>query len=646
LPQYEFNIKDYTRIFYKRKFLVLATLLTGVIAGLILFPPAPPVYKSSTTVKIEERKTIAGLLTEWIVYNPGDIMASQTNIIKGYPIIRHSAIRLGLIQEDSPMDQVHKVVSNLQEKIETKRLDQTNIIEITGISNIAEDAMNLANTVAAVYVEENLREKREQARSSRLFIEEQLLILNKRLEESERTMGGAKEEASRLKELAYSGKETGNLQENLVELKYQLARLSQRYTGKNPKIIELKQQINDLESRLEIKSDSYALQNMELSEQELKQVKLAREVEINTKLYMMFKEKLEEARITEAQKVGDVSIIDPAVLSNAPVNTAGNINVLLGGLIGLLTGIGLVFVLEAMDRSIWTVEEAENIMKLPVLGVVPSADRDIKKGRSKPASNMPDISSRESADIYIRMITHHLPTSLMAESFRNIRTNLRLGPSRKTILVTSAGAGEGKTTVLVNLGLAVAQTGAKTLLVSSDLRKPAVSRSFGIRSGPGLTEVISGTATLDEALKNISDIILGDAALEMITGSSGMDNIWILPSGHPPVNPAEILESGKNVELIEELRRRFNYIFFDSPPVLPVTDASLLASRVDSVVLCYQVGKLPRESLLRAKIQIESVGANISGIVLNHNRLQKGTALHPIHYGDKESYYGEQSQPV
>ena len=199
------------------------------------------------------------------------------------------------------------------------------------------------------------------------------------------------------------------------------------------------------------------------------------------------------------------------------------------------------------------------------------------------------------------------------------------------ILITSAGSQEGKTTVLINLGLTVAQTGARILLISGDLRRPAIAKTFGVKREPGISELISGTVPLEEAFRNISDLILGDSGLHNITKTPGLENITILPCGKLPHNPAEILESREWAALLQELRERFDYIFLDSPPVLPVADASILASQVDSVVLCYEIGKISRDALLRAKNQLESVGAHIAGVVLNQIKPQ-AMALHPYPY--------------
>ena len=662
MPQYELNLRDYLRIFHKRKFTIIITFLLVTTGSIFFSPkPPPPIYKTSTTVKIEQRKTIAGLLTEWIVYSPGDAMASQTNIIKGFQIMKNVALRLGMINDNSPTPEIHKVVSGLQSSIETERIERTNLIKITASADNAKQAMDLAEAVASVYIEASLLEKTRQFRSARQFIEEQLSILGSRLEEAEDRLSEFEDKINKNDEVKEADEidEAMNMrllepiQQKLVDLKFELAALQQRYTDKHPRIVRLNRQIRELELQQEKQIKDLEAQQQKrikaseakqkkrlkesegqqksLSEQKLKYARLSREVEVNKKLYMMFKEKLEEARITEAQKVGDVSIVDPAVMPDSPVSTQGKMNVFIGGIMGLILGITIAFIFETMDTSIGTIEDVENVVKLPVLGVVPSARQELKKKKVKYKKKTSSVSRKEAEEAYTRLIVHHQPRSPVAEACRNIRTNLKLSRSKKTVLLTSSGPQEGKTTILINLGLAVAQTGAKTLLVSSDLRRPVIARTFGIKKEPGLTELVSETVNMDEALRNISDIMLGDMELNEITKSPGIENVWILPSGHLPANPAEILESQSWADLVEELKKRFDVIFFDSPPVLPVTDASLLASRADSVLLCYEIGRISRNALLRAKIQLESVGANMSGVVLNQIKLQTN-AIEPYPY--------------
>jgi len=627
LAQHDLNFRDFFRIFRKRKFVIVASFLVVTISTVVYLSMQLPIYKTSTTVKILERQSIAGLLTEWIVYSPADIMESQTKVIEGYPIMKKVALRLGLIDDSTPIPKVHSVVVNLQGKIIAETISRTNIIRITASATSAKKAMELASTVAHVYVEENLLEKRKQASTARRFIEEQLLQLEKRLEAGEERLRELGDEVSDIRL-------TGSTQKKLVNLEFELVALLKKYTDKHPSVIQLKEQIKDLEG-----------QTKDFSGQELEYSRFNREVEVNKKLYSMFKEKLEETRITEAEKVGDASIVNPAVMSGSPVSAQKHITVLLSGMAGLMLGFVLAILFETLDASIGTIEDVENSVKLPVLGVIPSIPGYSEQGKSVLARFKRTILYPKKTNIqeaYTRLIVHHKPKSPMAEAYRHLRTNLKIPQSQGTFLITSAGPREGKTTVLVNLGLAVAQKGAKTLLVSSDLRRPALAKTLGLKKEPGLNEVIAGTVKLEDGLRSIVDLMLGDMELCEIMKTPGIENMWILPSGHVPPNPSELLEAKELPRLIEELKKRFDVILFDSPPALLVTDAGLLATKVDSVILCYEIGRIAREALVRVKTQLESAGANISGVVLNHITPQtEALTPYPYYYRYKYKYYTE-----
>ena len=328
----------------------------------------------------------------------------------------------------------------------------------------------------------------------RKFIENQLTSLDKRSKEVEERLRILRTE---VKDIQISPA----IQGKLTELEVQLVSLMQKYTDKHPAVVKIRGQINDLESQFS-----------EFSKQELEYAGLLREVEVNKKLYEMLKEKLEEARISEAQKVNDVSMLNPAGLPDQAMGTTSESGYLIGGLLGLILGITFAFLREGLDTSIGTMEDVENFIKLPVLGVIPSVPTTFKETKNlfiKLKRRLLHEQKSETEEVNTRLIVHHEPGSSVAEACRNIRTNLKIGPSRKTFLITSAGPREGKTTVLINLGLTVAQTGARTLLVSTDLRRPTVDKTFGIDRTPGISEIITGKVALKDAIRSVSDIMLG-----------------------------------------------------------------------------------------------------------------------------------------
>ncbi len=628
MAQYELSLRDYLRIFTKRRFTILFTFLVVVFSTYFYLSNQPVWYQSSVTIKIEERKTIVGLLTEWIVYKPGNIMESEVKTIKSYAMLKKLAERLGILNEQSTLEQVHGAVTSLAGTISAEHLGGTNMIRLTVVRRNAKEARDLANLLVQVYTEENLASKAKQFTQAREFIQEQLTNVQGRIKDLEYRMKAFSSEVKNV-QLAEP------MQKKIMELEFQAAELLQKYTEKHPKVSALRDQIKNLEDQIK----GFSGQDIEYS-------RMQRELEVNKKMYETLNEKLEEARISESQRVADVSVIEPAVIPGSPVSGNRRVGMMAGALLGLILGFSLAFIVETLDTSIGTIEDVESLVKLPVLGVVPSIDYELRQTKGIIAKIKKKYFAQQhrsiNEDRYVRLISHYEPRSSIAEAYRNIHTNLRLGPQKKALLVTSAGPAEGKSSVVTNLAIVMAQTGLKTLLVSTDLRKPVLAKTFGVKKEPGLTEVVTKAVELDAALNNITDIIVGDLKFEDIRKTPGIENIWILSSGHIPANPVEILESKEIPGIIETLRSRFDVIIFDAPPVLPVTDASLLALKVDTVIIVHEIGKTSRDALLRTKIQLETVGAKISGIILNHiNPQTEALTTYPYYSHYKYRYYGK-----
>ena len=268
---------------------------------------------------------------------------------------------------------------------------------------------------------------------------------------------------------------------------------------------------------------------------------------------------------------------DSPVISESPVSPNVTLNLVLGAVVGLIFGVGIAFFLEYIDTSVKTMDDVERYLQVPVLAVIPK-----------------DIS----------LLHRQRGSSPDAEAYRILRTNIefnRKNPEDNTITLVSGGAGEGKSTTLMNLAYICAQGGYTTLMIDADLRRPRLHTFFGINNSVGLTNYLT------------TDLMLEDVILQ-----TPVDNLYFMPSGILPVDAAGILNSRRMSELIQDVKQRFDLIFVDSPPILGVSDASVLVSEVDLTIIVAQHRKLPRNMLLRVKQAIESVGGNILGVVLNN----------------------------
>ena len=227
---------------------------------------------------------------------------------------------------------------------------------------------------------------------------------------------------------------------------------------------------------------------------------------------------------------------------------------------------------------------------------------------------------------------------------------MSLDKQGKSFLVTSSFVQEGKTFNSVNLALSIAQTGKRVLLIEADLRKPVIHRSFGLEKTPGLTDCVMGNYEWEDVVNSITDVMLGDFELDEILKTPGLDNLNIIVGGTKPPNPAEILRSKRFSELLQRAYQEYDIIIVDSPPVLPVVDATEIGPQVDGVILVYTVGKIGRGVLKRAKTSLDNINANVWGIILNNVKPEAGPDYFKYHtqyyYGEEDKIERPQSIPI
>lgn len=284
---------------------------------------------------------------------------------------------------------------------------------------------------------------------------------------------------------------------------------------------------------------------------------------------------------TASESPVKLSVVKPAVPPMAPSTPNTPLNLFLGIMLGLVAGIGWSFLRAAIDTRIRGSEDLKNATDSPVLGGV-SYDSDVAK---KP------------------LLTQIEPQSVRAESFRQIRTNLQfanINSASKTLLITSSVPGEGKSTTATNTAIAMSQSGLKVVLVDADLRRPTVAEYLGLEGNAGLTTALVGEATVHDLLQP--------------WGNEGMH---VLTSGRIPPNPSELLGSASMSKLLTTLEEEFDVVIIDAPPLIPVTDASVLAQRVGGVLLVVGAGKLRTQDLQKSIASLDFVGANVLGMVLN-----------------------------
>jgi polysaccharide biosynthesis transport protein len=334
--------------------------------------------------------------------------------------------------------------------------------------------------------------------------------------------------------------------------------------------------------------------------QEITYRRLMRERDNTGKLYGTLLERTAETDLIHAMQVSLVRVIDRALVPGIPVSPNVRSSMTVGGVLGLLLGVAIAFVLARLDRVIRTPEEAE-ALGLTILGIMPRIEEGSPAqgptyGRRK-RRNAPDkIDNRD-------LIVHTHPKSAVAECCRTIRTNLTFmsaDTARRTLVVTSASPREGKTTVTLSLAISLAHSGKRVLVVDTDLRKPRIHRSLGKSSARGVSGILVGEQTVDECVQE-----------------TDVPGLSFLASGPIPPNPAELLHTVQFRDLVRELSRKFDMVIFDSPPLAAVTDAAIIAPQVDGALLVIHGQKTTREALRSSLRQLRDVKCNLTGGVLN-----------------------------
>jgi len=434
------------------------------------------------------------------------------------------------------------------------------------------------------------------------------------------------------------------------DLKVQIADLSTQFGPSYPKIAQINNQLKEVRTLIDseankivdrVRGQYLAAQQQEdlidaefekqkqeankLNESAIDYTFLKRDVDVNRQLYEGLLQKLKEAGVSAGLKSNNVRLVDVARAPSAPTEPNIPRNLTFAFVLGLTSGVGLAFLLESMDNTIRTTEQAQLISGLPALGMIPLGSKSVEE-TSATGNRLTVASSREA----VELVTQARPHSQMAESYRALRTSLLLstsGTPPKVIMVTSARPQEGKTTTSINTAVVLGQKGVQVLLVDADLRRPSVHKTLGMGPRSGLSNVLTGAITAEHA----------------ITASGILPNLHVLTAGTPPPNPAELLASSNMGDLLLDLRDKYDHIVIDTPPTLSVTDAVVLSPRADAVVLVIRSGYTTKQALRRARDILAQVNAHVTGVLLNAVDLRSPDYYYYYEYQGKyhADYYRE-----
>jgi exopolysaccharide transport family protein len=721
----ESALGEYFRILVKRKWTVLACLVSIFSAVAIASLKMTPVYEARGTIAIN--KADSGLVNfnnsptfNVDYYDPtemetevrilqSDLLALQ--VIKelaldrrpefgGKPAPLPSTLELAPDSLQGDSGRTSSLLSAFRGSLTVSLAPNTHIIELRYRSTDKEMAAQVVNTVMTTYTENNFKSRFDSTMQASDWLSKQLVDLQMKVEtsqeklvryqkeheilgidekqnittakldelnkaltiaESERmdkeavyrlVQGGDSDtiaSAAGVLDAAGAGSQGSSLLETLrgkqAELKIQAADLSTQFGPSYPKLAQLNNQIKEVDAQIlaetkkvsgKIKGqytaalqrenmlhDALEKQKQEankLNESAIEYSLLKRDLDSNRTLYEGLLEKLKEAGVSAGLRSNNFRIVDVARVPTAPIEPNIPRNLSFAFMLGLTSGVGLAFLLEGLDNTVRTTEQAQIISGLPPLGMIPLGSRSTREGANP--KRLIIASSKEA----VELITQVRPQSQMAESYRALRTSLllsNLGAPPKVIMVTSALPQEGKTTTSINCAVVLAQKGIRVLLIDADLRRPSIHKTLGMGPRSGLSNVLTGSSSLENA----------------ITRSPILPNLDVLAAGTPPPNPAELLASPNMRDMLDQLRSRYDHIVVDTPPTLSVTDAVVLSPRADAIILVIRSGQTTKQALRRSRDILMQVNAKVSGVLLNAVDLSSPDYYYYYEYQGKYARY-------
>ncbi len=472
---------------------------------------------------------------------------------------------------------------------------KTDLLALTYLSNDPYKAMQTINEIVSVFVKQNRETKTAEAQKTLEFLDKQLPILKDQLDAATKALNDYRTRKGSI-DLEI---ETQSLLEAIVGLqtdwnilKAQRDELRQKFTESHPNIVGLDKKIARIEEQ--IQSAEKKISTLPDTQQVI--LRLMRDVEVSNELYVTVLQNSQKVRVAKEGAVGEIIIIDEAILPNIPDRPKKALIVTISFVLGLVLSIAIVLIKKAHQMGIEDPEEIEKHLNIPVYATVPhSAVQDkinvqIKKNSKANQNELLVLALKDKDDLAI-------------ESLRSLRTTLHfafLESQNNIIMITGASPGIGKTFVSTNLAVLLADSGKKILLIDGDLRKGFLNKILGVERKQGLSNLIVNPSLLDQSIQIIPEA-----------------NIDFLSTGAIPPNPAELLLHERFGKLLETLSTRYDHIIIDSPPILAVTDASIIGRMAGATLMVVKAGAHPMRELEQSIKRFSQAGVHIKGIVFN-----------------------------
>jgi len=488
-----------------------------------------------------------------------------------------------------------EAISQLQKDITvTEKGKLTGVLELTMESTSPDLVLQTLDEIANIYVRQNVEQKSAEAQKTLEFLEKQLPVLKDQLEAATTALNDYRMRHGSID----LNMETQGVLQGVVELQTQITQLQQnrdelrqRFTESHPSVVSIDKQIARLQGQLN--SNDKKIEVLPETQQVI--LRLARDVQVNTELYTALLNNAQTLRVSKAGTVGNVRIIDYAVLPNNPISPKKPLIVAISFILGLILGVAFAFIRKSLNRGVEDPDLIEKQLNIPVYATIPHSTQQ-EKIQSKLIKN-----KRQENELSILALENK--EDLAIESLRSLRTTLHfayLEAKNNIIMITGPSPGIGKSFVAINLATVLADAGKKILLIDGDLRKGSINKPLGVSREQGLSEFISNTITLDVAIHKIPTA-----------------NFDFIATGSIPPNPSELLLHERFGIFLESISKHYDHVIIDSPPILAVTDAAIIGRMASVTLVVIKAGQHPMRELEQCTKRLLQAGVDIKGLVFN-----------------------------
>lgn len=600
------DFRTYLRILLKYTPLIIGITIVTTAIAIIYSMTATEIYESRVMLRIEQ-ENVNMLPTLDNLYSENsrsfDFFQTQIKLFTTRTLIKMTLDRLKQIKKPFMPEEPSegKRITDFLKKITIRPEPRSQLVNVIIEDKDKHLAAIYANTLAELYIKKAIKDKMNTAKYYGKWFESSLQEQRTNIQQRTREFKEFKKKHNvNLLEIEFE-----EAKDKLKELKQELAVMKIPPTNvlsdaeqfqRNEKISEQEKEIENLKAKI------FMLDDLSIEYKVLEQRLQAAQTQYKTLLALAE----EGSLLDEEFNPQNITIVDRAEVSEKPTKPRKTINIIFGFIFGLFLGVCIAFVIEFFDDAIKSPSDVETFLKLPFLGLIPAV-------------------SRLHGDSAIERIVVNHPKGTIAEAYRTIRTNILFSSdkSSKQLVVTSAGPGEGKTSTAINICEVMANAGDRVLLIDADMRRPRIHKIYDIADNVGLSNYLTGNANIEDIIK--------PAVIESMS---------IIPSGPIPPNPVELLNNPRLGELLSVVSSKFDRIIIDTPPVVAVTDAAILARLSDAVIFVVHGGKAHRDIVKRGAENLNKIGAHISGVILSNVDIFKASYYDYYYYNYYQYAYG------